>query len=148
MRALTPVSALLLFLPFVPLFSGCSDQDAGRISKVSGKALERAHRMTDDAGQKMGINLQRAEKQVESKLDSVKPTSDGNNLSERVQTRLKWDDILEGLTIRVRSDKGVVTLTGKIRNEMQRRRAMALAESTKGVEKVIDGLELDVGVEK
>jgi len=128
------------------LFPGCSEQDAGRIGKVSGKALERAGKMTDQAGQKMGLNLQRAERQMDSRLDAVKPESDGNNLSQRVQTRLKWDDLLEDASVRVRSDKnGVVTLSGKVKNEMQRKRAIVLADSTQGVKKVIDGMELDAG---
>ena len=127
---------------------GCTEQDAGRISKVSGKALQRANRMTGEAGEKMGINFHKTEKQVQQKLDAIKPDIDGQNLSQRVQTRLKWDDLLEGLTIRVRTDKGVVTLSGVVRNEMQRRRAVALTESTKGVEKVVDALELDTGMNR
>jgi osmotically-inducible protein OsmY len=126
------------------LFSGCTDQDATRISKVSGKALKRAERLTGEAGEQMGINLNKVEKQVEKKLDVVKPDTDGQDVSQRVQTRLKWDDLLEGLTIRVRAEKGTITLSGKVRNEMQRRRALVLAESTKGVDRVVDAMELDV----
>ena len=139
------IARLLLTCALVS-FLGCTDQDAGRISKVSGKALKRAERLTGEASEQMGINLPKVEKQVEKKLDVVKPGTDGLDLSQRVQTRLKWDDLLEGLNIRVRATKGVVTLSGTVRNEMQRRRALVLAESTKGVDKVVDSMELDVGV--
>jgi osmotically-inducible protein OsmY len=144
MRASQHLTRLPLLL--VLLFPGCSESDASRIGKVSGKALERAEKVTDQAGQKMGLSLQRAERQMDSRLEAVKPGSDGSDLSQRVQTRLKWDDLLEDATIRVRSDKnGVITLSGKVNNEMQRRRAIVLAESTQGVKKVIDGMELDAG---
>jgi osmotically-inducible protein OsmY len=141
MRAFPPilVVATLLALP------GCSDQDANRISRVSDKAWQRANKMGVEAGDKLGINVRQAGKQTQQKLDVIKPQSDSKELSERVLTRLKWDDLLEGLNIKVRADKGVITLSGSVRNEMQRRRAMALAESTKGVEKVLDSMELDVG---
>jgi osmotically-inducible protein OsmY len=129
-------------------FLGCTDQDVTRISKVSGKALRRAERLTGEAGEQMGINLNRVEKQVEKKLDVVKPDTDGLDLSDRVQKRLKWDDLLEGLNLRVRASKGVVTVSGSVRNEMQRRRALVLVESTKGVDRVVDEMELDVGAAK
>jgi osmotically-inducible protein OsmY len=130
------------------VLAGCTDQDASRISKVSGKALKRAERLTGEAGEQLGINVPKVEKQVEQKLDVVKPDTDGQDVSQRVQTRLKWDDLLEGLTIRVRAEKGVITLSGKVRNEMQRRRALVLTESTKGVDRVVDAMELDVSERK
>jgi osmotically-inducible protein OsmY len=138
------IAKVMLSCALLPLL-GCTDQDVSRISKVSGKALKRAERLTDEAGEQMGINFNKVEKQVEQKIEVVKPETDLQDLSQRVQTRLKWDDLLEGLSLRVRNDKGTITLSGKVRNEIQRRRALVLAESTKGVDKVVDDMELDLG---
>jgi osmotically-inducible protein OsmY len=140
----------LRFIHLIPLLLvlGCSDQDVNKISRAGDKALQRATKMGAEAGDKMGLNLRKATKDASQKLDAVKPETDSKELSQRVLSRIKWDDMLEELNIRVRADKGVITLSGTVRNEMQRRRARILAESTRGVERVVDQLELDVGTRR
>jgi osmotically-inducible protein OsmY len=61
-----------------------------------------------------------------------------------VLTRLRWDKGLAGTAVQVDTPgTGVVRLQGTVADDQQRRRAVDLAESTQGVEKVVD--ELTVG---
>jgi osmotically-inducible protein OsmY len=61
-----------------------------------------------------------------------------------VLTRLRWDKGLAGTAVQVDTPgTGVVRLQGIVADDQQRRRAVDLAESTQGVEKVVD--ELTVG---
>lgn len=110
---------------------GCSDNDAERISKVGGKALDKASDATLQAGDKLGVSLRGA-----------KGNLDDWEVSSRVNARLKWDRHLDGASIQVQADKGGVTLSGSVKSEDQRRRAVEIAESTVGVEKVTESVEI------
>jgi hyperosmotically inducible protein len=63
-----------------------------------------------------------------------------------ITTKVKWfftgDDLLKGSNISVETDHRVVVLTGTVRTEAGRRRAVALATDTDGVTKVVDHLTI------
>ncbi|MCI0354695.1 MAG: BON domain-containing protein [Acidobacteria bacterium] len=120
-----------LLLGAAALSAGCSGGDADRIARVSGKALDRATAMTENAGQRLGLALR-----------GVKPGVDAIEVSARVSQRLKWDQVLEGTSITVHASERTITLTGTVTDEVQRRRAMDLAQSTLGVEQVQESLEV------
>ncbi len=63
-------------------------------------------------------------------------------LDARVSARLRWDKTLAEEKIQVSASGGVVALTGMVRDLARRRRAVELAESTIGTEKVEDSLEV------
>jgi osmotically-inducible protein OsmY len=63
-------------------------------------------------------------------------------LAGRVAARLRWDKKLADAQIRTRAMGNTVELKGTVRDAEQRRHALELAESTTGVEKVTDGLEV------
>ncbi len=111
--------------------AGCSGRDAERIARVSNKALERASTVTEAAGQ-----------QVAQRIGLSRPGDEPIELSARVARRLSWDQVLEGAAIQVRADHQGVALTGTVRNEVQRQRAMDLAQSTVGVGEVREALEI------
>jgi osmotically-inducible protein OsmY len=114
--------------------SGCSDQDAAQIGKVSHKALDKARALTGMAGEQLGISLPPA-----------KVSSEALEISARVQARIKWDQILDGAAIQIHAEAEGIRLTGTVKNEAQRKRAVELAESTAGVTSVQDALEPAVG---
>ncbi len=66
---------------------------------------------------------------------------DETSLDARVSIRLRWDKNLADMPIQVSSKGAVVELKGAVRDLDQRRRAVEIAESTAGVEKVVDALE-------
>jgi hypothetical protein len=63
-------------------------------------------------------------------------------LDARVAARLRWDKSLADQKIHVTASGGIVALTGTVPNLTQRRRAVDLAESTIGTEKVEDSVEV------
>ncbi len=60
----------------------------------------------------------------------------------RIKSKLIQDPELKALSIDVDTVNGVVTLTGVVENKMQKRRALEIATSVKGVKKVIDNLQI------
>ncbi len=63
-------------------------------------------------------------------------------LEERVRERFKSDKYLAPVPIEVIAENGSVRLRGQVDDEILKRRAVEIAESTVGVEKVVD--EIDV----
>jgi len=57
-----------------------------------------------------------------------------------VKTRLLRDDDVRGLRINVDVNKGVVTLSGTVRSEAERQRAVAVATGMPNVVRVVDNL--------
>lgn len=70
---------------------------------------------------------------------SVSHTSD---LAGRVQARLRWDRYLAGARIEVRGQDGGVVLAGKVTEPSVKQRALDLARSTVGVQKVTDEVKV------
>jgi osmotically-inducible protein OsmY len=69
--------------------------------------------------------------------------TDAAGLDLRVSARLRWDKTLSEAPIDVQTNGAVVELRGKVRDLTQRRRAVELAGTTAGVEKVNDLLEME-----
>jgi osmotically-inducible protein OsmY len=65
---------------------------------------------------------------------SIRPTAtDDGSVSTRVRTVLLNDPQVNGGNINVTAANGVVTLSGRVRSEAERERAVALARQTSGV---------------
>lgn len=63
-------------------------------------------------------------------------------LAGRVAARLHWDKKLVDAQIQAAATGNTVELRGTVRDLEQRRRAVELAETTTGVDKVTDALEV------
>ncbi len=106
------------------LVSGCKRQDTESLGRIGRKVLDRAHVAT--AG-------------FQEKLSGLK----GNlGLHERVSHRLRWDKALAELTVEVNGTGAEVELKGIVKTADQKRRAVELAETTAGVERVSDSLQV------
>ena len=57
-----------------------------------------------------------------------------------IKTRLLGDDEVRGLRVNVDVNKGVVTLSGKVRSEAERQRAVEVATEVPNVVRVVDNL--------
>jgi osmotically-inducible protein OsmY len=113
------------------VLAGCSEEDSHRISRVGGKALDKAQGLAHEAAERIGLN--RVARTEEAKAE---------NLAERVNKRLRWDQALEGAELHATSEQQVVTVKGTVKDEAQKSRAVDLAGTTAGVESVRDEIQL------
>jgi hypothetical protein len=70
-------------------------------------------------------------------------TRSDERIRDDVNERLEDDDWLDASDIDVRSEGGVITLEGSVRNKEAKRRAEDLAESCRGVKDVMNRLRID-----
>ena len=117
-----------LLLGIALIGTGCSKHDTERLAGVGRKITEKVEASTND--------------RLDTGWQSFRANLNQSGLNARVSTRLRWDKLLADTPIDVEANGGVVTLSGSVSNLDQRRRAVALAESTLGVEKVVDLIEL------
>jgi osmotically-inducible protein OsmY len=64
-------------------------------------------------------------------------------LADVVKSKLAADPEVSALDVSVQTEEGVVTLTGRVHDDEQRREAVRLARDTEGVRRVVD--EIKVG---
>jgi osmotically-inducible protein OsmY len=107
--------------------AGCSAQDGDILRKIARKTAEKVEVATVPVGQVTA-----------GKVPVVKP-----DMAARVAARLQWDRYVGEAGIEVRGQgEGVVVLAGKIDDPSVKQRALDLAKSTVGVERVTDELTL------
>lgn len=110
--------------------TGCNKADNERLGKLGGVLRQKAEKVI--AGNSKVI---RGWQTVPLHLGEVA-------VDARVSARLSWDRALADAEIQVQLLDGAVELTGQVRNGEQQRRAVELAQSTLGVEKVNDRLAI------
>jgi osmotically-inducible protein OsmY len=116
----------VLLVGFALVAAGCNRQDVDGLGSISRKVLER----TQSAVAPLRDNFER----------TLKDIGVGAGLKERVQQRLLCDKALAAATIDISVKGAEVELRGTLKSEDQRRRAVDLAETTVGVERVVDQL--------
>jgi osmotically-inducible protein OsmY len=118
---------LLRSLPFfLFLFlAACNRQDTDALSRIGSKLSALGQEQTDTLREKYQVSW------------SLVP-----GIREKIQQRLAWDKNLEGAKIEVLVSGKSIELKGHVVSEEQRRYALALAENTSGVEKVLDTLQI------
>jgi hypothetical protein len=128
--ALERICTRWLWVGVVIFATGCGNEDKQRLASIGHKLAVRAEAFAGkDSKLVRGWQAMRCE-WAEPALDA------------RVGLRLRWDNSLASAQIRVAASAGAIELTGAVRDLAQRRRAVELAESTAGVEKVTDALEM------
>ena len=107
---------------------GCNNEDATHLARMGQTAVAKVGDLA--ANHKLATGLQ-----------ALQADLDETALDARVSARLRWDKTLADTQIEVHTQDGEVQLTGQVANVAQRRRAVELAASTVGTDKVTDGLE-------
>ena len=64
------------------------------------------------------------------------------SLTAKIKSKMALDDLVKAAAIDVDTDGGVVTLSGSVRSEAERARAVQLARETQGVTSVNDRLAI------
>jgi hyperosmotically inducible periplasmic protein len=91
----------------------------------------RAREAGAEIGEKVAVGASAAERAV----------SDAS-LTTKIKSKMALDDTVDALAIDVDTKDGVVTLSGRVTNDNERLRALALARETDGVHGVVDRLVL------
>jgi osmotically-inducible protein OsmY len=108
--------------------TGCSNGDVERLGRIARTLAERFENLTEGAKAKLAGNWSGG-----SLEDSA--------IAQRVRQRIRWDEQFANCEIEVDApERGVVRLRGVVANLDKRRRAVDLAQSTIGVERVEDAL--------
>ena len=108
------------------LIAGCNRQDAECLSRIGRKISAHAKSSAGDVGAKLNLSWAGSKKE---------PT-----LQEKIQDRLRWESTLADVTFDVVVKDKEVELKGTVKGALQRQRAIELAETLAGVEKVTDAI--------
>jgi hyperosmotically inducible periplasmic protein len=112
----------LLPVVFALALTGCNRTDGDRLARVAARLTQHAQSLVPDRtpfGSPIGL-------------------AKNTNVEERVRERFKTDRYLTGLPIEVAGQEDSVRLIGQVNDPQLKSRAVEIAESTVGVEKVID----------
>ncbi len=113
-----------LFLGILALAVGCKGEDADRLAKV-GRDLRA--KIQGQKGDKLS-------EQLRADLEAM-------SVDARIAARIRWDKTLRGAKIEVIAKGSEVELHGNVPDAAQRKRAVEIAQSTAGADKVTDAME-------
>ena len=88
-----------------------------------------------DIGAKVGEATAKA---VDEVADAIAPAA----VTAKIKSKMALDDLVKAHNINVDTNGTVVTLTGSVDSEAERKRAVELAKETEGVTSVIDHLRV------
>jgi osmotically-inducible protein OsmY len=108
--------------------AGCNQQDADCLSRIGRKVAAHAKSGAGEIGAKVDLRWAGAAKE---------PT-----LAEKIHDRLRFENTLTEITFEVSVKDKEVELKGTVKNPLQRQRALELAETVAGVDKVVDSLKM------
>jgi osmotically-inducible protein OsmY len=110
---------------------GCNNEDVDHLSRVAGKVVNKFEPVAQGANGRLSAGW----RALHSDLDELA-------LDARVSARLHWDKGLADCHIKVSTDGTTVRLQGTAHDLAQKRRAVEIAGTTLGAEKVEDSLEV------
>lgn len=117
---------LPLLAAFATLACGCNRNDAERLGRIGTKVSAHAKANSSAIGAKVDLSWPRPEL----------------TLHEKIHDRLRFDKALGDVTIEVHVKEKEIELKGIVKDAAQKQRAMELAESVAGVEKVADAMTI------
>jgi|ERR1051326_890025 hypothetical protein len=88
-----------------------------------------------DVGAKVGEATANAVNETKDALASA-------SITAKIKSKMFLDDVVKARNIHVDTNGAVVTLTGVVGSEAERRRAVQLAKETEGVTSVVDDLRI------
>src|SRR5262249_32288015 len=109
---------------------GCGSDDPDHLARIAKCVAAKGQGFTGDADKTL------------TGWQALQANMEDLTLDARVSARLRWDKDLAGAQIQVQVKEGALELKGTVHDLPQRRRAVELAQSTVGTEKVVDQLEM------
>jgi hyperosmotically inducible protein len=80
---------------------------------------------------------------VASAANTAGELIEDGQLTAKIKSKMTLDDLVQARTINVDTQDGIVTLSGRVRTEAERDRAVALARETAGVKSVVNRLVIE-----
>jgi osmotically-inducible protein OsmY len=117
---------LSLSLLLIGMAAGCNQQDAECLSRIGKKMAAHAKSGAGEVGGK-----------VDFRWAHFEPS-----LHDKIVDRLRYENTLTELKFEVVVKNKEVELKGAVKTPLQRQRAIELAETTAGVDKVVDSLKV------
>jgi hyperosmotically inducible protein len=121
---------------------GCAKSGPG--SEAAQKAAQDATKAVNEAGRAANEQTQAAANQMKQETSAASKsaqTSFGDaGITTKVQAKIIADPLVGGVGIDVKSEKGVVTLQGTVKDKRGKSRATEDAQSVRGVAKVVNKL--------
>jgi osmotically-inducible protein OsmY len=127
--AITFVSSLGL------LAAGC-DRNQKLEGRTVGEKLDDTIAVSKEKSNDLGNTLERKADQAGTAIDDAAITT-------AIKGKYLADDTLKGLAISVKTDHGVVSLTGSVQSETARERANQIAQGVDGVVSVSNSLAIN-----
>ena len=107
------------------------DRAVGTSGSEPGVDTSKARETGAKVGEKVAVGANEAQKAI------------GNaGLTSKIKAKMALDDSVSAAAIDVDTDGSVVTLSGTVRSETERSRAVQLARETEGVTRVVDQLRV------
>jgi BON domain len=116
-----------LIVAVLMIAAGCNRSDTEHLSNIGRKLAAHAKNNTGDLGAKLDLSW--AGKREPS-------------LQDKVQDRLRFENTLTDVTFDVQVWDKEVVLKGSVKTAAQRQRAIELAETVAGVERVTETIEV------
>lgn len=133
--AVIVVAAGVFFLGWdVDRFRGV--ERPGGVVGTSGEAAAR------DAGAAARDAGSTAREKTAQAADATMRAIEDGRLTTKIKAKMALDDSVKALALNVDTKDTVVTVTGEVRSEAERQRAVALARETSGVTRVVDQLRI------
>jgi hypothetical protein len=111
---------------------GCTSQDAAHLAQIGRQTAAKVGTLAGGPEGRLAVGWQAVHSQGGGTAA----------LEARVAARLRWEKTLAEIPLQIQATGRVIELKGTVPTLAQRRRAVELAESTVGVERVVDALEL------
>ncbi|MDQ3419258.1 MAG: BON domain-containing protein [Acidobacteriota bacterium] len=114
------------------------------------RGIERPRDVVSPSGEAAGRDVRAAardagttarEKTSQAADATMRALEDGR-LTTKIKAKMALDDSVKALDLNVDTKDTIVTLTGEVRSEAERQRALTLARETAGVTRVIDQLRV------
>jgi hypothetical protein len=132
--------ALLALFCLLP--AGCEKEDPDHLANLARKVATRAEPLVGNVDAEWLQRLRGGVVAAPGSAVAAVPAAEPDVVA-RVTARLRWEKALEDTSIQVIASEGGIELKGKVGDVAQKKRAVELAESTTGVDRVTESLEVD-----
>ncbi len=122
--------------------SGCEKEDPEHLANLAKKVAARAEPMANALDAQWIQRLRAGQETPPAPPPAAVPVAEPDVVA-RVTARLRYEKSLSGTSIQVAAIESGLELKGKVQSAAQKKRAVELAESTTGVDRVTESLEVD-----